>query len=240
MDFLDTYSIKARLFPALIVILPALVLLLMIGQWKDPGLPELLFSLGIAVLFFAVADLARRAGRRAQSNIFNESEGRPVNNELRRDDSTIDSGTKDRYRNFISEKIGKVSPSVEEEASDPKSVDNFYTECFTYLRNSTYDTETFRVLFNENITFGFRRNLYGLRPYGVAINLIALILAAFIHNFESELISISRSNVIIQGAFALLHAAYFIAAVTKASVIDASKTYARQLVMSCEVLMKGS
>jgi hypothetical protein len=240
VDFLDTYSIKARLFPALIVVLPALVLLLMVGQWKDPGLPELLFSLGIAVLFFAVADLARRAGRWVQSSIFKESEGRPVNSELRRSDPMIDSGTKDRYRNFIAEKIGKVPPTAEDEANDPKSADNFYVECFTYLRNSTYDTETFRVLFSENITYGFRRNLYGLRPYGIAVNAIALILAALIHHFEPEFISVSRNNVIIQGAFALIHASYFIAAVTRTSVIDASRTYARQLVMSCEVLMKGS
>lgn len=240
MDFLDTYAIKARLFPALIVVLPALVLLLLSGEWNDPGLPELLFTVGIGVLFFAIADLARRAGRSVQTKLFQEIGGRPVNNELSHFDNTIEASTKDRYRSFLAQRIGKPAPTAEEERADPKSARDFYSDCFTFLRNSTYDTDRFRVLFNENITYGFRRNLYGLKKYGILLNLVALGGAIFIHYYGDELIKISAEKALIQGAFAVIHATYFIVAVTRASVMDASKIYARQLVMCCEVLIHDS
>jgi hypothetical protein len=240
VDFLDTYSIKARLFPALIVVLPALVLLLLSGEWKDPGLPELLFSVGIGVLFFAIADLARRAGRSVQKRLFKEVGGRPVNTELSHFDLTIDTSTKDRYRNFLAQRIGKPAPTAEEERANPESASDFYADCFTFLRNSTYDTERFRVLFGENITYGFRRNLYGLKKYGILVNVVALIAAYSINYYGGELINISADKALMQGAFALIHASYFIIAVTKASVIDASKIYARQLVMCCEVLIQDN
>lgn len=238
MDFLDTYSIKARLFPALIVILPALILLLLSGEWKDPGLPELLFSLGIGVLFFAIADLARRAGRKVQKKLFEEVGGRPVNTELTYSDPTIDPSTKNRYRSFIAERIGRSPPSEVEEIENLEAAKDFYADCFTFLRNSTYDTERFPVLFSENITYGFRRNLYGLRVYGIAINLLALAAAIAIYHFGIESFNIGAEKLLLQGAFALLHAAYFVIFVTRASVLDASKIYARQLVMCTEVLMQ--
>lgn len=240
MDFLDTYSLKARLFPALIAVLPAFVLFLLAGSWKDPGLPEVMTALGIGVLFYAMADLARRAGRRVQRKLFKESGGFPANTELSYLDTTLDSGTKDRFRNFLATQIGKAAPTRESEVADPAGASQFYGECYNFLRNNTYDTERFRVLFNENISYGFRRNLYGLKPYGIAINLLAVLAACWLYRYQPAFARLSQGQIFIQGGFAFLHALYFIFAVNKGSVLDASKSYARQLTMSCDVMIRDT
>ncbi len=240
MDFLDTYSMKARLFPALIAVLPAFVLFLLAGSWKDPGLPEVMTALGIGVLFYAMADLARRAGRRVQRKLFKESGGFPANPELSYLDTTLDSGTKDRFRNFLATQIGKTAPTRKSEVADPAAASQFYGECYNFLRNNTYDTERFRVLFNENISYGFRRNLYGLKLYGIAINLLAVLAAYWLYRYQPAFAALSQGQIFIQGGFAFLHAMYFIFAVSKGSVVDASKSYARQLIMSCDVMIRDT
>lgn len=240
MDFLDTYSIKARLFPALIVVLPALVLFLLAGSWKDPGMPEIMTGLGIGVLFYAMADLARRAGRRVQKKLFKESGGYPANTELSHADPTLDAGTKDRFRSFLASQIGKAAPTRESEVADPAGAAQFYAECYNFLRNNTYDTGRFRVLFNENISYGFRRNLYGLKPYGITINLLAVAAAYALYVYQPAFATLSQDKIFIQGGFALLHALYFIFAVNKGTVLDASRTYARQLTMTCDVLIRDA
>ncbi|MER9775567.1 hypothetical protein [Mesorhizobium sp. M0220] len=238
MDFLDTYSIKARLFPALIAVLPAFVLFLLAGSWKDPGLPEAMTALGIGVLFYAMADLARRAGRRVQRKLFKESGGAPANTELSHLDTTLDSGTRDRFRNFLARQIGKTAPTRKAEVADPAGAAQFYVECYNYLRNNTYDTDRFRVLFNENISYGFRRNLYGLKRYGITINLLAVLAAYGLYRYQPAFATLSQGQIFVQGGFALFHALYFIFAVTRGTVLDASKTYARQLTMCCDVLIR--
>ncbi|APG86965.1 hypothetical protein SAMCCGM7_pB0250 (plasmid) [Sinorhizobium americanum CCGM7] len=185
-----------------------------------------------------MSDLARRAGRRVQSKLFKESGGYPANTELSQADPALDAGTKDRFRNFLANQIGKRAPTRESEIADPAAAANFYAECYNFLRNNTYDTERFRVLFNENISYGYRRNLYGLKPYGVAINLLAVVAAYLLYRYQPPFASLSQGKIFIQGGFAFLHALYFIFAVTEGTVLDASKTYARQLTMCCDVLIR--
>ncbi|TGQ35682.1 hypothetical protein [Mesorhizobium sp. M00.F.Ca.ET.216.01.1.1] len=111
----------------------------------------------------------------------------------------MDSGTRDRFRNFLARQIGKTAPTRESEDADPAGAAQYYVECNNYLRNNIYDTDRFRVLFNENISYGFRRNLYGLKAYGIAINLLAVLAAYGLYR-------------------------YHIFAVTRGTVLDASKT----------------
>lgn len=237
MDFLDTYTIKARLFPALLAIIPALVLFLLAGSWQDAGLPEMLLGVGIGVLFFALSDIARRAGKRAQRRIFRKSGGTPVNLELSHSDATISPATKERYLSFLSAEIGSPAPTPESEHSDPAAAARFYLASFDYLRNSTTDHDRFRILFNENINYGFRRNLYGLKPVGIALNLAAVAAAYALFRYQPAMAPITQEKLIIQGGLAALHAGYFLLFVTESSVLDASKIYARQLVQSCQALM---
>jgi hypothetical protein len=52
------------------------------------------------------------------------------------------------------------------------------------LRENTRDSEAFKFLFNENISYGYYRNLLGLKPIGIPLNLVSLSSAAAIVHFQ--------------------------------------------------------
>lgn len=61
---------------------------------------------------------------------------------------------KARYRRFLAEQVGMEAPTRETEAEDPAKARQFYAACYDYIRLNTYDTEKYRILFNENIGYG--------------------------------------------------------------------------------------
>lgn len=240
MDFLDTYSIKARLFPALVAMAPALSLLLMAGSWTDPGFPEAITAMTIGVLFFAAAELARRAGKHVEARMLKATGGRHENRELTFEDTTIEEATKARYREFLAAQVGIPAPTRECEAKDPATAQSFYTACYDHLRLNTYDTEKFRILFNENVAYGYLRNLLGLKPYAIAINIAGAFAAWALYNRPPAFASMTDGKLLIQVGLAIWHILYLSLAITERSVMVASKRYARQLTLSCETLMLNS
>lgn len=235
MEFFDSYSRRARLFPAVIGAAPALALASIAIPWNQLGAPQVIVGLGIAVLLFSFADIARRFGLRAERAMFAGTGGRPFPTVLRHRDRTIDRVSKVKYLALLAGKLGEHAPTQADEELNPAAADNFYSRCGNWLRERTRDKAAFRILFEENVTYGFRRNLYGLRPFGLFINL-AVVLACFwfllMANDGHTIWTLVGVLV-----FAVLHALYLLFAATKKSVLDASNQYGRQLVLACESLM---
>ena len=79
-------------------------------------------------------------------------------------------------------------PSEEDEKNDPQKADEIYESCIMYLRNATRDKKKFSLVFEENINYGFRRNMYGLRKFGIitsSINICGIFLIYyFIENIQ--------------------------------------------------------
>jgi len=238
MEFLDTYAIKARLFPALVAIAPALSLFLMTGTLSNPGFPEIITGLTLSVMFFAAADLARRAGKKVEARLFRASNGRPLNSELSFEDAALEEVTKVRYRRFLAEQVGLFAPTRESEAADPLKAREFYAACYDYLRVNTYDAAKFNILFRENIAYGYVRNLLGLKPYAISINGVAFLGALGLYIYQPQFAELSQGKLFVQGGFALIHMVYLAFAVTERTVLSASKLYARQLTFSCETLIQ--
>jgi len=85
---------------------------------------------------------------------------------LRHSNATYDAATKARLHTFLSKKLSEPAPSTADEELDPARSRRFYARGGAWLRENTRDTKKFNVLFNENVTYGFRRNLLGLRVPG--------------------------------------------------------------------------
>jgi hypothetical protein len=239
MDFLDGYVIRARLFPAMLGIAPALVFLLVtIGDdYKDLALPEVLMTLTVGVLFFAFADIARRFGRRAERKLFWSSNGRPFPSVLRYRDTTLNARSKARILEYVAGQLGKPAPTFEEEHANPARADDFYVSCGDFLRERMRDQSRFSLLFAENISYGFRRNLYGLRYPGLALNVLTVAGSIwFVYRAAGE--NLAQYGVVL--VVAAIHALYFIFSVTRGSVIEAADTYSRQLVLSGEDLIRAA
>lgn len=238
MDFLDTYSLKARLFPAILTVAPAVILCLLCASWVDPGLPEAVATVAVMVLFFAAANLARRFGRAKEHQVFAATGGRPRNPELTYADVTFPASQKDRYRDFLAKQLGLPAPTQEEERSNPEATQSFYDQAYSWVRENTRDTEAFKLLFNENISYGYYRNLLGLKPVGILLNFLSLGAAAAIVYWQPAFASLSTGKLVLLGGLAALHLLYFLLGVTRKAMLEASTIYARQLVLSMETLMK--
>ncbi|RWO89568.1 hypothetical protein [Mesorhizobium sp.] len=235
MEFFDSYSRRARLYPAILGAAPAFALATIAVPWNQLGAPQVIVALGVGVLLFSFADIARRFGLRAERRMFASTGGRPFPTVFRHRDATLDTKSKDRYLKFLGQRLEEKAPSQVDEEFNPAAADAFYVRCGNWLRPRTRDKAKFRLLFEENVTYGFRRNLYGLKMFCIFLN-FAVIFACFLF---FGLAREEHSLWLLFGVFvfAILHALYFLFAVTKKSVLDASNQYGRELALSCEVLM---
>lgn len=239
LRFLDYYTLRARLFPALIGVAPALAAFFLLISWHELALSNVTATIGLLVLVFALADLARRQGLKIEHQLFELSGGKPSIVMFRRTDTTFDEVTKDRYRKFIGGKIGRQVPTLADEQADQRSADEFYEACGIWLRTNTRDTKRFPILFGELITYGFRRNLLGLKWIGLTLNAsVLLIMAAiFWSRGGNSLAGDLDDRQLVVLCVSAIHAAYLLLAVTRAGVVEASRRYARELILSTEMLM---
>ncbi len=240
MDLLklfDAYNLRARVFPALIAGLPTLALLFVLVPWNDLGLSQLTASTIGLVLLFTFADVGRRTGKHVQAKLNTGT----TPEQWHRDNLDVAGAAKDRYRAFMSKQLKLAAPTIDEEQSNPAKANDFYLSAGNWLREHTRDTRKHAILFEENITYGFRRNLLGLKIISFAFDgIVAAICGAIFYfrpRYFATLPKIEEKLIVVVGCV-LLHLAYMILGVTRPSVREASRTYGRQLILSCEVLMK--
>lgn len=240
MSFLDAYSLQARLFPAILGIAPAIALATVAVTWDTLSLPQAVTTAAVGVLFVGASDIARRFGKRAERELFRDTGGRPTITVLWRADNTFDDLTKDRYRNFLADMLGEPAPTADDERTRSHEVGGFYERCGNWLREHTRDKERFGILFEENKTYGFRRNLFGAKWPALTLNVVVVLICLLILsrelNVPNDPTLLQVFTVLVIGA---IHALYFLFFVNKKAVMEASDQYARQLALSCETLMQS-
>jgi hypothetical protein len=173
--FFNHYSLVARVYPAMLSFAPAL--------WTAVVLVPALISdvwngtvslLAIGCILYLLASLARSRGKVLEGNLLAAWGGWPTTILLRHGDPTIDPITKARYHRALAAIMGRASlPTAKEEESAPIEADHIYRSATKQLIE-TRRAPTFRMLADENASYGFRRNLLGLKWVTVGIALLAL------------------------------------------------------------------
>lgn len=238
-SLLDMYNLRARFIPAVIGIAPAIALAAIAISWTTVTLPQVIATLAIGILFIVAADLARRMGKKTERKLFASTDGKPIIQQLRHMDATFDGATKNRYRNFLASQLNELPPTAECEKSNTVASNGFYDRCGIWLRERTRDKSKFNLLFEENITYGFRRNLYGLKVPGLLLNILVVIACIFLLSpYGGILIKTTRNELFTVFIIALIHAIYLLFFVTKKSVIEAAKQYSEQLIKSCDIFIQ--
>ena len=125
-----------------------------------------------------LAQLARDAGKKREKDLFQDWNGLPSVAILRHRDPRLDSITKARYHKKLAALVKEAkAPSVSDEEADPVAADQVYTAWSNYLRVTTRDTKKYALLFQENVNYGYRRNVWGLRATGIIASAISGALA---------------------------------------------------------------
>jgi len=233
----DAYSLRARLFPALWASASVIAAIALIVPWHRFSIFHAIGSVAVPVVLFAMADLARRIGKIKEPKLYERWGGMPTTNMMRHADSTLDAATKAAYVGFVAGKLNSSPPTAAEEVASPDKADAFYSRCAAWLRENTRDVKKFTILFNENVTYGYRRNLFALKWPALAIDLLILFgTAVYMFHARHDLASELGVKLLILVVIAVIHAAYMAFASTEASVREAANIYARQLLLSCDSL----
>jgi len=237
--FVDAYTLRARLVPAAIAAAPALAAIALLISWNKIALSNMIATGALLVLLFSLADFARRQGKRIEPILYQEMGGKPSTTMMRYADNSFDASAKERYRSFLSGKIKSAVPTEAEEKANPQEADAFYERCGAWLRENTRDTKKLSILFSELLTYGFRRNLLGSKWPALILNVIVVALCCGLLwqrwplGMEDDL----TTRIVVVLVIAVIHALYIAFVVSKASLMEAARTYARQLILSCETFL---
>jgi hypothetical protein len=172
--FPDRYARNARLYPSLLVIAPVVIFVVVVAKLELSGLKTMWVGLAAVGGTYWLTQLARDPGKNLESKLWASWGGTPSITILRHCDPRIDAITKARYHSGLVQLVPcTVAPTPDSERDDAATADICYTAWSTHLRNSTRDQKRFRLLFDELISYGYRRNLLGLRPFGLTSSILA-------------------------------------------------------------------
>jgi hypothetical protein len=241
----DEYARHARLYPAALALLPAVLFVLvafpksLLGEFPKNAI---VVAAALALVYFFM-HVARDAGKRIEPDLIGRFGGWPTTTMLRHGDPIIDSITKARYHKALSEMCPDVAwPTPQDEALNRDDADIKYNSVINLLRERRRGDEH-ALIHKENASYGFRRNMLGLRPLGVAsasiVTLISLgLMYAQIQDAPTWSAKIARIYVEPRFAFLTLAnvavAIWWLTTVRPPWVQRAANNYARALLRSLD------
>jgi hypothetical protein len=172
----DNYSLKARYFPVIIFLFPIAVIGFFYSLQFD-SIFHFLASLGVVgALTYLFSQLGRDQGKLKEPYLWKSWGGMPSIQLLRLRDPHFDKHTKQRYHQKL-QTLCPVStnPDTAMENDDPQAADDVYNAWTKYLISQSRDNKKFSLLYKENVSYGFRRNVWGLRPLAITFSMCLLI-----------------------------------------------------------------
>lgn len=235
----DKYTRRARLQPALLVVMPAAFALfsLLASATPMPSWTSALLSLflsfgGMALL----SQLARDGGKRREAALFELWGGKPTTRLLRHRDNPNDALRERRHKKLQKLVSGQRLPTAEGEAADPIGADGVYDACVARLLELTRNQTKFPLIFEENCNYGFRRNLWGTKRMGLTVTITSVLTAG--GSVLTGLLSqraVSTVGVVCLAADVLFLLAW-IFVFTPSWVRIPADAYAERLLAACETL----
>ena len=231
-NLIDRYVLGARVAPVAVV---ALSLFLAISAWIPFSQWPIKLLGGSAFLVlgaFILAQLARDAGKAIEGRLWASWGGPPTVRMLRHRDTTIPPASNSLlHRHLIELGIVDQLPSESEEREHPDHADEAYLTCADWLRRKALELKSkapFDVVHSENISYGYRRNILGIKPYALVILCFAfaVTIAAFFFHREPY---IELGGIVIVDA-------YLIFGVTEAALKRAADEYSKRLLDAAQTL----
>ena len=177
MILLGHYSYRARFQPVLLVLLP-LALGVFVWTWPntkwESGLWTIFITSGVA--YFS-AIFARNLGKKTERKLWESWGGAPTT-QLLRYSGSLNPILRQRWHNKLSQILERTFPTKQNEDDNPKEADKLYESAVTLLRIKTRDIKKFNLIYSENASYGFCRNLVAMRTIGICTALLGVALTA--------------------------------------------------------------
>jgi hypothetical protein len=175
----DNYNRVARLYPALLALAPILCSAIVVFPSLVANIPRsTAAAFGLSCLAYFLASLARSRGKMIEERLLANWGGWPTTVMLRHRDNRIDPVTKARYHAALAALCPDLMmPSAADEWSTPSAADDTYRSATKRLIEMRRGPE-YPMLHRENASYGFRRNMLGLKPIAIAVAAMAALVTA--------------------------------------------------------------
>jgi hypothetical protein len=174
-NLFDAYELRARLFPVLLVFLPAWITATVLGEWTGgPVLASIIGGTMVLPLVYCGSMLVRHLGRSIETKLWESWAGPPTTRFLRWRDSTLTQSQKLRLHTACREQFGIELASLGAEESDPQSADELIYRAVREIRAVLRQKDKDGLWNKHNAEYGFCRNLLGSRRWWSAIALVGL------------------------------------------------------------------
>ncbi|KUL21595.1 hypothetical protein [Actinoplanes awajinensis] len=229
----DDYNRRARLVPAILVVLPIAILAVLavpvlVTLWGKVA--ALLIAAGLP---FVASQVVRDRGQRVQQRLYQDWQGGPAEDLLRWRSAEPRPAVARRH-SLVTKHLGIELPDAAGEAAQPGEADDAYRTAVTALRERTRDAKMFPLVVEENIAYGFRRNTYACRIPAIVVcalmALVTLLVAA------TGLLPLGWKQQAGLVTFDVVAAAGWALWCTADAVHRAAQGYGRQLVAALEIL----
>lgn len=236
----NRYIFTARLQPALFALLqtPLSAAILF------PNLKESLSVLAGIMAYFGgsvfLSHIAREMGKSSEGFLYKEWGGKPSVVLLRHRDDTLNRLSKARYKQFLSAPPRSIAMmSEQEEQQSPIRADEGYEAASDWLVANTRDKERFPLVYEELISYGFRRNLYALKKLIYAVDIFLLIVLSlwFYESWNSSFVgTVNELGYNFVGAYTVtfVHLIITWQLIKSDWVRRSAFAYAKQLIESCD------
>ena len=175
----DTYSFRARVLPVYLTFAPVVLLLAAVVPegLKLPigGAAALVF----APISFFLSQIGADFGKRLEKSLWTKWGGPPTTRFLRHGNHEFNEVTRGRVHVKLRQLELHV-PTREEQEQDQCAADTHYQSCTEDLIRRTRDTRKFPLVFKGLTEYGFRRNLLGLKVFGVSLTVVGLVGSAWL------------------------------------------------------------
>ncbi|HBZ82211.1 MULTISPECIES: hypothetical protein [unclassified Brevibacillus] len=234
-DFFDPYERKARIYPALIILFPAFIATYCLFSDLRDLLSTVIGSVFFVGISYFLGKMSREIGKKKQEKLKMKWDGMPTLRFLRHRDETIDDYTKARYHKYLESHVPNLKlPTQQEELADPQKADLIYESAIKWLLNKTRDTQKYSLLFSENISYGFARNFWSMKVWGIAINLLVLTATIFLidnrYSFDLTIVPVEVWLSVTVTIIILIFTIFF----REVNVHSKAKAYARTLLEVCD------
>lgn len=128
-------------------------------------------------------------------------------------------------------------PTKEEEENDSKSADDKYNSAVNWLSSNTRHTKKYNLIFKDNITFSFSRNLLSVKTLGVIISIFSLLkdFILFLYKYNVHALKEVNINVYIAFTISIIFLYVWVCLVNKKWVKSNGYGFARSLLEVCDI-----
>ena len=175
MDSLfDRYSWRARVIPVYITAMPV-VLALVVWLPHSLALPTgAITTIVLVPLAFLASQVGADFGKRLEKRLWLMWDGPTTTRFLRHSNTEFNAVTRDKVHTKL-RSIDLDIPSEGCQERNRRAGDTLLEACTLELIRRTRNREQFPLVHQGLTDYGFRRNLLGLKPYGLALSIVAIL-----------------------------------------------------------------